>query len=96
MYMRCPYCGLRQLADDWCHGCGLPALIRGEQTRKLHLAMSTTRPSPEGKLTFELGAKVGYWPCLKGPFASVSFGFRRLDLWYGLPPTWQKGKAPPS
>ena len=62
--------------------------------RGLRLHMSTTRPSPEGKLAFELGAKVGYWPCLKGPFVSVSVGWRRVDLWYGLPSYWPAGKAP--
>ena len=65
--------------------------------RAPHLTVSTTRPSPEGKLSFECGMKCGYWPCLKAPFFSMSFGFRRLDIWYGLPGYWPAdGKAPPS
>ena len=58
-------------------------------------SFSTTRPSPEGKLAFEVGVKVGYWPCLKGPFVSLCVGRRRLDLWIGLPSYWPKdGTAP--
>ncbi len=63
---------------------------------RLRLHLSMTRPSPEGKLAFEIGVKAGYWPCLKGPFFSISFGFRRIDCWYGLPTYWAKGKSPPS
>lgn len=56
--------------------------------------LSRTRSSPEGKHAFELGVKVGYWPCLKGPFLSMAVGYRRLDLWVGLPSQWPEGKPP--
>lgn len=97
MYMRCPYCDAHQLADDWCHRCRrtIP-LSSKESPQKLHVRLSTTRPSPEGKLAFEFGVKLGYWPCLKGPFVSVALGYRRVDAWIGLPPFWQEGQAPPS
>jgi hypothetical protein len=31
------------------------------------------------------GIRVGYWPCLKAPFFSVSFHKWHIDLWHGLP-----------
>ncbi len=67
----------------------------GSVKRRLHLELNTTRPSQDGKHAFELGAKVGYWPCLRGPFISIQLGFRRLDFWCGLPSYWKEG-APPS
>lgn len=61
--------------------------------KRLRWQISTTRPSEDGRLALELGARVGYWPCLEGPFFSVAFGYRRLDVWYGLPTQW-KFEAP--
>lgn len=61
-----------------------------------HLYLSRTRQSPEGELALEFGLKIGYWPCLKGPFVSIAFGYRRLDLWYGLPSIWPGNQPPPN
>lgn len=32
-----------------------------------------------------IGIKVGYWPCLLGPFLTVWISRWRIDLWCGLP-----------
>lgn len=36
-----------------------------------------------------LGARVGYWPCLKAPFAQVAVGKLLFDAWIGHP-SYQK------
>ena len=30
------------------------------------------------------GVRVGYWPCLRGPYLELSVNTRRLDIWFGL------------
>lgn len=70
-------------------------LLRRQRMRP-RFQLSKTRQSPEGDLAFEVGLKVGYWPCLKGPFISLALGYRRIDLWFGLPSNWPKGKAQPA
>lgn len=42
------------------------------------------RRSHEGRPTIAFGLRVGYWPCLKGPFISLAAGKVSLDLWWGL------------
>lgn len=32
-----------------------------------------------------LGVRVGYWPCLRGPFVVLDLGTHRIDIWWGLP-----------
>lgn len=63
-------------------------------SRKLHIELAETRRSPDGKLAFELGLKFGYWPCLKAPFVAIALGYRRLDIWHGLPSKWPNRKPP--
>lgn len=65
-----------------------------DPARRPHIELSETRKSPNGKLAFELGVKFGYWPCLKAPFVAIALGFRRLDMWYGLPSKWPNKKPP--
>lgn len=31
------------------------------------------------------GFRVGYWPCLKGPYVQIVFAGYRLEVWWGLP-----------
>lgn len=52
--------------------------------RTLRLTVSKTKTSPQGRHVWSLGAKVGYWPCLRAPFASLLVGNRIIDLWWGL------------
>lgn len=40
--------------------------------------------SPRGVPIFAVGLRIGYWPCLRAPFISVSLGFVAVDVWYGL------------
>lgn len=39
----------------------------------------------DGVISIGFGQRIGYWPCLRGPFFTVSFLFWRVHLWYGLP-----------
>jgi len=68
--------------------------VKIQYRKRLHLELNKTRPSPNGSLAFELGAKVGWWPCLHGPFISIQLGFRRIDFWYGTPRYWKEGTPP--
>lgn len=38
-----------------------------------------------GRHSQALGVRVGFWPCLGGPFAQVAVGSVRVDVWYGRP-----------
>ena len=51
------------------------------------------RISVRRNLYWCLGCKVGYWPCLRGPFVQVTVGPFRIDAWYGLPSNKPAGKA---
>lgn len=42
------------------------------------------RRSPDGHPVWAFGLRVGYWPCLKGPFIAVAVGTVSLDFWHGL------------
>lgn len=52
---------------------------------KLRCMIYHNRRSPEGQPTLAFGLRVGYWPCLKGPFIALAAGPVSLDVWYGLP-----------
>lgn len=32
-----------------------------------------------------IGARIGYWPCLKAPFIQVSLALWHIELWVGYP-----------
>ncbi len=34
-----------------------------------------------------VGIRLGYWPCVGGPFAQLNVGRHYLSIWYGLPLT---------
>jgi len=38
-----------------------------------------------GRRVTEFGLRVGFWPCLKAPFVTVTFWRWRFDMWLGLP-----------
>lgn len=37
----------------------------------------------EGKSAWALGARIGYWPCLKAPFIQISMLFWVIEIWHG-------------
>jgi hypothetical protein len=43
------------------------------------------KKSPCGKTALSFGLRLGYWPCMGGPFVSLAIGPVSLDLWYGQP-----------
>lgn len=51
--------------------------------KRIHFEHNRTRQSPDGRHAQTLGLRIGYWPCLSGPYISVEIGSHRLDLWYG-------------
>jgi hypothetical protein len=43
------------------------------------------RRRPDGANQLALGLRVGYWPCLRGPYVQVVFACWRFEAWFGLP-----------
>lgn len=38
-----------------------------------------------GRHAVSVGIRIGWWPCLHGPFVSLDVITHRVDLWFGLP-----------
>ena len=55
--------------------------------------LTDNKRSPEGVRVFAIGVRVGYWPCLKAPFITLSLGVKHLDLWCGYPSYQDKHKS---
>ncbi len=53
--------------------------------RRLRGGWSPNTKSPAGRPSWGFGLRVGYWPCLRGPYLQIALGTRRLDVWHGLP-----------
>lgn len=53
--------------------------------RGLRYINRRSRTSDDGRHAWAFGMRVGYWPCLKGPFVNIEFAIWRIDIWYGLP-----------
>lgn len=51
--------------------------------KKFRYMLGKTRTNTAGKHVVCLGARLEYWPCLKGPFFSIEVGIYRIDIWYG-------------
>ena len=51
--------------------------------RRLHYRVATFALNSEGKRSWGLGFRVGYWPCVEGPFFQLGFGFKRISVWWG-------------
>jgi hypothetical protein len=51
--------------------------------RKLRLLNAPFARSSEGRRSFGIGLRFGYWPCVNGPFIQVGYGFGRVSVWYG-------------
>lgn len=48
-----------------------------------------SRSSLTVKHAQSIGLRIGYWPCLGGPFVVLYVGSHQLEAWYGLP-TYRK------
>lgn len=54
--------------------------------KRIHVQLHRTRRDIyTTRRSQALGARVGYWPCLGGPFVQVAVGSFRFDAWYGRP-----------
>jgi hypothetical protein len=52
--------------------------------RRFRFFIERTKRSPEGRHAHGYGLRIGYWPCVKGPYLQVAFAIWRADLWHGL------------
>lgn len=41
------------------------------------------KESATGRPTWALGGRVGYWPCVQGPFLQLTAGRKHLSVWWG-------------
>lgn len=51
--------------------------------RKLRYRVATFATSKEGDRSWGIGGRIGYWPCVQGPFIQFGIGFRRISVWWG-------------
>lgn len=54
-------------------------------TWRPRLCLYFNRRSQEGTVAWEFGPRIGWWPCLKGPFACCGIGPVTIGIWIGLP-----------
>lgn len=52
--------------------------------RRFHFNIRNTAKGVRSH-TIAFGFRIGYWPCLVGPYFEVSFYRWHVALWYGLP-----------
>lgn len=55
------------------------------EVKRLRIQVAPTARSSSGRHAYALGLRVGYWPCLGGPFIQMAIATKRLDLWFGRP-----------
>lgn len=53
--------------------------------RKFRWHVRRNKESPEHQPSIGFGLRLGWWPCLRGPYLQVAFLYWRLDMWHGLP-----------
>lgn len=53
--------------------------------KSLHVQHRRSKRSPKQRHAQSFGVRVGYWPCLGGPFLAIDVASHRWDLWYGRP-----------
>lgn len=42
------------------------------------------RTKVERRIVASIGVRMGYWPCVRGPFVQVNIGRYYRSWWYGL------------
>jgi len=45
--------------------------------------------SPDGRQSWGVGFRFGYWPCVQGPYLQVAYGVSRVSIWWGTPGNWK-------
>ena len=66
-----------------CVACETASAATGNE-RRLRMMVRGTALALNGKRSVSFGLRLGYWPCMRGPFITVSFFIWHLDVWYGL------------
>jgi len=55
-------------------------------TRSFHGTVRELKRKPvTGEPVYAFGARVGWWPCLRAPFISITLGRWVVEVWHGLP-----------
>lgn len=64
-----------------------------------HATTRRLRAAPDGRTTWAVGLRLGFWPCLKAPFIQVTLGHRIASFWVssmawdGVPPEAERFEA---
>lgn len=53
------------------------------QSKRVRAQHRRSRQSPQQRHAQSIGLRIGYWPCLGGPFVAIDLGSHRWDIWYG-------------
>ena len=61
----------------------------GKAQRGWHYLFVPHKRNKRGEPHVALGARIGYWPCLKAPYVQASFFLWRIEVWYGYPSYWK-------
>lgn len=56
--------------------------------KRVRVQHARSRVDSRGRHAVGLGLRIGYWPCLGGPFVSITFASHRVDVWFGRPSYW--------
>jgi hypothetical protein len=60
--------------------------------KRIHIQHRRSRTTLRGVHAQSIGLRVGYWPCLGGPFVAVDLGSHRVEVWYGRQ-SYRQGEA---
>lgn len=49
----------------------------------LHFEIHRNKQSPTRRYAWAFGMRLGYWPCVRGPFVQLSFAIWVMSFWIG-------------
>lgn len=52
-------------------------------SKRLRYRFASFATDAEGRKSWGIGGRMGYWPCVHGPFFQVGIGTKRVSVWYG-------------
>lgn len=60
--------------------------------KRLRAKITRSGSAPDGRRVVSFGARIGFWPCLGGPFVQVTIATRRYTVWVGRPSASWEGE----
>lgn len=53
--------------------------------KRFRVCCRRLKSAPDGGRQYAVGLRVGYWPCVRGPYAQLALGPWSVSAWFGLP-----------